>query len=82
MTNFEIVQIIIGSGILAGMVKLIFSAGKFSKSFEEIKDKFNLMEKRFDKIDSRLDILENKIDGVSGRVARLEGAMWRNGTKD
>lgn len=69
MTTFEIVQLVIGSGLIIGVIRLIFSAGKFSKSFEHI-------EKRFDRIETDLKEINKDLRTLDSRISRIEGAFF------
>ncbi len=70
----EIWAMIIGSGglltLIGGIVFLSFRTGKIIAKMDE----------RFTQIDKRLEGVEKKVDNLCERVARIEGAMWRNGT--
>lgn len=83
-SHLEIWKLAIGSAGIVGIFILVltvsFKIGKFAKSFEMVDNRFESMEKRFDKIDRRMDSIESKIDNQSERLARIEGALWRNGT--
>lgn len=65
MTTFEIIQTLIGSGLIIGIVKLIFSSGKISQQLTSIADDVSQLKRNVSSLDTRL--------------SRLEGAFYERG---
>jgi hypothetical protein len=68
MTTFEILQIIIGTGIIGLLFKIIFQFGKLLQRIEAIKDKLDSIHKKIDK-------LEIEVRSQGERIARIEGFL-------
>jgi hypothetical protein len=65
MTTFEIITLIIGSGIGFGIIRLLISMGKLLKTIEILQED--------------LHSIKNDIKSIDGRLNRLEGAFFERG---
>jgi hypothetical protein len=58
MTTFEITQIVIGSGLALGTLRLIFSLGKISQKIDVMSEDISQLKRDTSSIDRRLSHLE------------------------
>lgn len=58
----DIIQIIVGSGIIISIIKVIFTMGKMTEKLQSLEQK--------------VDRLDQSIQDLSNRVSRIEGHLW------
>ena len=75
MTTFEIIQIVIGSGMALGILKLVFSVGKTAQSFKSMGEKIDTMAKDIKELRTDLKETNKDIRSLDNRISRIEGVL-------
>lgn len=75
MNGFEIIQTIIGTGLVGGVVLLIFRGGKVMQKISNIETKVT-------SIESDVKEIRTEIKHLSERVSHLEGGFEERGRNE
>lgn len=73
MSTNQVIEIILGSGLLTTMIAVIFRTGRVVQKIDNMDQKVDKLDRRLDKLDQKIDMIGKNVQDLNTRVSRIEG---------